>query len=621
MRTEAVKMPCKKYLLLLATFFFALTISAQKDTVERTPRDTLAVYKKIKKIAYKHKATKLLYHAIFVDPAPRAYEKKPLSTQQQRADPNLEFKGKIIRNVDIEVLDPFGYSVNDTTWQAADNSLQKAGNKYHVTTRKKIIRNLLLFKPNESLDVIKISESERLVRGIGYVADARIYIQKVGPANSDSVDVKVVVQDKWSFDVPIQGGLKGGSITLRDRNIVGSGQRAEQLISYKTNGDYQLTGSHTIANISNTFISSNVGYTKTKDVVQVGVSFSRPFYSGLAKWAGGAAAGQTWATYKYADAIENTEKSSALNYYNSDFWVARHINIKTGKNVNRRLSNVVAAVRYAETRYELRPSFEIDTNKVNTNTSLYLGSVGFSLSKFYKDQYIFRFGANEDIPEGLIVQFLYGVFYKEQSTATYYAGVDVSRGKHVNKIGYFSVSATYGSYFTKTTNSSTLNLGFTYFTDLLKSKRWYFRQFVYWKYINGFNKSPLERITLRPDELYGFRNGSMLGTSKMLLNLEGVIYTPYNIIGFRFAPLVLIGFGALTNADSKMFAGPIYPSYALGMLFRNENLLTSSFQLSFGFYPNNPDGTGQYTRFNPVTSFSVKFRSFAVSKPDVVSYN
>jgi len=581
------------------------------------PGDTLALYKKIKKVAYKHKATTLLFHAIFVDPSPRKYEVKPLSDHQKKKDPNLKYKGRIIRKIEVEVYDPFGYSVNDTTRKEI-NPFQKLGNKYHITTRQRIIRNILLFGTNDTLEVIKISESERLIREARYVSDARIYIEKAG---RDSVDVRVFVQDRWALDAPVSGGATGGHITLRDRNFLGLGQRFEQYGSYNVDNEYELRGRHSIDNISNTFITSNIFYTTTNTKTQTGISFDRGFYSALAKWAGGASLAKTWGTYNYISPVENETKRTDLDYYDLDVWLGRSINTGTGKSINRRFNNVVAAFRYAETQYQKRPAFSIDTNKFNVNSSLYLGSIGFSLSKFYKDQYIFRFGANEDIPEGVIIQFLYGLKYKELSEIRYYGGVDISRGKHFDNIGYFSAHATYGSFFNYTEDgNATLNLGLTYFTDLLRSKNWYYRQFVYLKYVNGINKPEYEKITLRPDELYGINNGTLTGNSKVLLNLEGVTYAPYNFIGFRFAPLVLLGFGMLETKDVKLFAGHVYQSYAIGLLIRNESLLNSSFQITFGAYPYLPDGHNNFTKFNPVASFTVKFRSFAVSKPSVVSY-
>lgn len=613
---KIIKLFAKKYLLISIILLSAFYSTAQtSDTLP--PKDTLAFYKKIKKAFYKHKATTLLFHAIFVDPAPQKYEEKPLSDKQKKTDPVLKFKEKTIRKITVEVYDPFGYSVNDTTRKDI-NVFQRLGNRYHITSRQRIIRNILLIKPNEILDPVKVSESERLLRTAGYIRDARIYIEN---GLDDSVDVKVFVQDKWALDATGSASTTGGHLRLRDRNIVGSGQRFEQYIGYKLNNEYELTGRHSVANISNSFISSDAYYTTTINMTGAGISFNRGFYSALAKWAGGASFGKTWGTYTYADQLEDGIKRTNLSYYNLDTWIGRSINTGTGKRINRRFNNVVAAFRYAETQYQQRPSFSIDTNEINTNTALYLGSIGFSLSKFYKDQYIFRFGANEDIPEGIIVQLLYGLLYKEFKSLRYYAGLDVSRGKHMENVGYFSANATYGSFFNDhEAGNATLNLGLTYFTDLLRTKKWYYRQFVYLKYINGINKPFNERITLRPDELYGFNSGSLAGTSKAILNLEGVTYAPYNLIGFRFAPLVLLGFGMLKTSDTKLFTGHLYQSYAIGLLIRNESLLNSSFQVTFGAYPYLPDGNSNFTKFNPVTSFTVKFRNFSVSRPGVVSY-
>jgi hypothetical protein len=203
-----------------------------------------------------------------------------------------------------------------------------------------------------------------------------------------------------------------------------------------------------------------------------------------------------------------------------------------------------------------------------------------------------------------------------------YLGIDISRGRHIDKIGYLSANAAYGTLLKNTQpGNATLNLGFTYFTDLLRSKKWYYRQFIYLKYVNGFNKPNYEKITLRSDELYGFNSGTLLGTSKILFNLEGVTYAPYNLIGFRFAPLILLGLGMLESNNVKLFSGHVYQSYAIGLLIRNENLVNASFKFTYGVYPFLPNQNNHNLKFNPSISFTVRFRSFTFSKPDLVTYN
>lgn len=590
------------------------------NVVSAQTKDTLIIYKKIQKFAYRHKATTLLYKAIFVDPVPKKYEKKSLSDDQKKTDPNLKFEGRIIRKIEIIVYDPFGYSVNDTSRKEI-NPFQKVGNKYHIASRHKIIRNLLLFKKNDKVELLVINESERIIRDASYINDSRIYINAVR-GSKDSVDIVVVANDKWTLDAPVSGGTAGGHVRFRERNILGSGQQYSQYIGYVFGtGAYDYRGDYVVGNIKNSFISSSIFYTTDKNITSTGISLNRPFYSALAQWAGGISCTKVWGTYIQVDTIEHVENKFRLDYISSDVWVAKNFNPGTGKRINRKNINIVVALRYADTRFQSKPSYTIDTAKTNFNSTLYLSSIGFSLRKYYKDQYIYRFGANEDVPEGLVVQFLYGLFYKEQNSFKYYTGFEVSRGKHFEKLGYLSASFIYGTFYNKSIyKDGTVNAGVYYFSNIFGNGKWYFRQFVNCKFVYGFNKGSTEKITLRPDEMYGFNNGTLLGRTKMVVNLEAVAYAPYNIIGFRFAPLLLVGGGLLETDKVKLFQSIVYQAYSAGLLIRNENLLNASFEITYGIYPNLPDENTRFYKFNPVTSFTLKVRNFAISKPTIVDY-
>jgi hypothetical protein len=585
-------------------------------------KDTLSFYKKIKKVAYKHRFTTLIYQEIFVEPVDEKPEDKPLPSTsiQQKADPNQKYAGKIIRKIKIDVYDPFGYSANDTSKKEI-NKLQQLGNKYHMHSRHRIIQNLLLFRQNDEVELFKINESERLLREASYINDSRIYINKV-PNSKDSVDVIVVVHDKWELDGNFSGNIYNGGITLRDRNIFGTGQTYQQGATYSPSShQYQFDGNYSIGNYKKTFISSSFFYLTTKDVTSMGVSLNRPFYSTLAKWAGGITEIKTWGVYKYRDSIERADKIVPLNNFNSDVWIAKNFNPSTKKDNGKNI-NYTIALRYATNFFQNRPSFTIDSAKSNLNTSLYLASAGISLLKYYKDKFIYRFGANEDIPEGLVIQILYGIVLKEQNEKKYYSGIDISKGKHYERLGYLSCNMAYGALYNKSShNNAVINAGVYYFSNLLEIKHWYYRQFINFKLIDGINKDSTEKITLRTDEMYGFKSGTLSGTKKMILNLEAVTYAPYNIIGFRFAPLILIGCGLLETTRIKFLKSPVYQSYAVGLLIRNENLLNASFEITYGFYPNLPDSNKKYYNFNPSISFTLKVRSFAISKPAMVAYD
>lgn len=607
-----------KCFLFFGVIFYVAPLTAQTH-------DTLSIYKKIKKVTSKHKFTQLLYDAIFVDPAPQQYENKPLSDHQKEVDPNLKYEGKYIRNITVQVLDPFGYSISDTN-KSAINTFQKFADKYHVKTKHFIIKNLLLIKQNEQFDLHKFNESERLLRSADYVNDAQMFIYKL-KTTGDSIDIKVMVQDKWTLDGNINLSFSSVNGTLSERNVAGLGQKFVQYGSYDANsGNYANNGNYIINNIKKTYITSNIFYTTNQhinatvnSVTSAGFALDRPFYTTLTKWAGGITESYTWTSIN--DSVEKVYQTYNVENVFSDVWLGRSFNPGFGAPVNRKGTNIIFAFRYLDNHYQLRPEVKNDSSQKYFNSSMALGSVALSLRKYYKDRFIYRFGANEDIPEGGLIQILAGAKYLELTGLRYYSGFQLSYGSHLDQLGYLSMYLNYGTFYNENIhNNGTMNFGFYYFSDLLQSNKWYFRQFIYLKYVNGINKSKGETITLNPDELYGFDNGTLTGTKKMIVNFESVTYVPYNVIGFKFAPLLLFGFGMIENNEHQFLNSPIYQAYALGVLIRNENLLNSSFQITYGIYPNLPDNNRTFMRFNPNIGFSIKVPIFTVTKPSIVDY-
>lgn len=604
-------------------FCIASSALAQKKTkpinIKIEKNDTLKFYKKLKKVAYKRKFTKFVFHTIFVDPAPLKYEKKPLSDKQKQEDPNLKFSGSIIRSIEIIVLDPFGYSANDTT-RTLVNPIQKAANKTHIKTSRWVVKNRLLFKKNEPIELLKITETERLLRQANYINDARIFLSN-SMDKTDSVDIIIIVHDKWTIDPTISVGSAGGNLRLRDKNLLGMGHTFEQKVGYYSATGYRISGKYSFSNIKNTFISSDIFYFNSQPTTELGISFQRLFFSPLTKYAGGVYFLKTWGTFTFYDSIQSRTFNYNLDYYNSDFWIAKSYTPVKGKSIDSRSSKIIGGVRYADMKFQTRPSFALDTAKTNRNMALYLVNLGFSLRKYYKDQYIFRFGANEDIPEGLMVQVVHGYLKRELEVGKNYTGIELSRGKHYKKLGYLSGNVSYGTFYKKgEKNNATLNAGFFYFSDLSLERKWYVRQFVSGKITTGFNKPIYERITLKSNEMYGFNAGTLTGTGKMILNFETVAYAPYNIIGFKFAPVAFLGFGWLANENTRLLKSKIYQGYSIGILVRNESLLNSSFEITFGAYPNQPGENRSVYKLNPVTSFTLKVRSFEISKPSLVGY-
>ncbi|MBK8586027.1 MAG: hypothetical protein IPN88_11645 [Bacteroidetes bacterium] len=135
------------------------------------------------------------------------------------------YEGKVIRKIEIKTLDPFGYSVKDTT-RTTDGFLPKAGNTVHIKSQNITIRNLLLIHKNQIFDSLLVKESERLVRTKSYVSEVAFSF-KLTSKNSDSVDVYIIEHDRWSIIPRVAVSPEKLVINLTDKNFLGFGHESK----------------------------------------------------------------------------------------------------------------------------------------------------------------------------------------------------------------------------------------------------------------------------------------------------------------------------------------------------------------------------------------------------------
>lgn len=601
-------------ILILILLLLCSSLFSQQDKLSK--KDSLRIYKKLKRFAYRNKITTWVYDATFKDPEPRDYPKIPTSKEKKNVNPYLKYENRMIRDIKVTVYDPFGHSVNDTLVHNT-NKLERLGNRVHMTTKKFVIINRLLFKKNDTVNALALSETERILRQAPFISDARIFIEET--KNKDSVDVHVIVQDKWPITVPIVVSDISGHVRFRNQNLFGWGQQFEQYVGFKKSNLWNYSGSYGIANLDNTYISANADYSTDITGTSVNLGFNRGFFSPLSRWAGGINQNRSWHYYDYA-LTDSTIKRLPLNTYNYDLWLGRSFKLSEDKSFFSQSTNILGGIRYYRTLYTDRPSSRIDSGHAFQNTSAFVGNIGLSIQQYYKEKYIYRFGANEDVPEGLILQFIYGGIKKEFEKIRYYTGFEVARAKHFG-FGYISTTISEGIFFNQNvSNDITTNFRTNYFSDLFRGGNWFFRQFLSLNLVHGENKLSGETITINPDELYGFNGTALSGKTKTLLTSETVAYLPYDLIGFRFAPILMMGAGIIGDPQHPMLKSKVYQSYSLGLMVRNENLLSSTFQISFGLYPYLPDNNHVVWVYNPVTSFTLRVRVFDFPRPEFISY-
>ncbi len=172
-----------KHLFIFFLVFYLTGATYASISVNKISADSTDLYKSIKKFSKKQKLTHLLYKAVFVENPSDTIKHKKL-----KKEPNYnKYKRRIIRKIEIQTYDPFGYNVRDTSAHPT-NPIQKSLNFLHQKSRHITIKNQLLIKKGEPLDLLKLKESERVIRKSVYVRDITIKVMPV-KGSEDSVDV------------------------------------------------------------------------------------------------------------------------------------------------------------------------------------------------------------------------------------------------------------------------------------------------------------------------------------------------------------------------------------------------------------------------------------------------
>jgi len=606
---------------LIAIFFqliFVSTICAQqtdKSNVNtRAPADTAEFYHKLFEYSKERKPLFFLYRVIF-HPTLRTVKVKGEKRKIPALSENI-YQGKIIRNVHVLNMDPFGTNINDTT-KNGKNFFQRSGNVLHIESKDAAIRNYLLFAAGDTIDPLELEESERLLRSTTFIRDVRIVIAKV-PGSKDSVDVHVITQDYWSLKFNLDDSHGQTTYRITEQNLLGFGHEFDNSI---TNNKIESTplvldGSYLIPTISNTYISPALYYGTGSDNNVRGIKINRPFYSPLTSFAWG------------LDLISKTKSDSIrfpddslYNYsYRSmiaDAWVGYSIKLRNGQTNEERSTRLISAVRFARERY---PEFDPDITLLKeyfSKSDLYLGSISLSTRRYLREKYVLKFGENEDIPDGTKLTFTGGLEDRLKGPQ-YYFGIDGAIGRYFPNFGYLYFGSGYSTFLKNGDRfQSSITANVIYFSPLAKIRKWRVRQFGNFNFIHGIDRRIDESLKLNNDiGLPGYKSDSPSGTRRMVLLGQTVFYTPYEFLGFRFAPIIIAGVGMVGDENNSLARSRVYQMYGIGLLVKNELLILNTVQLILAFYPALPDGTSGI-RFNPISFAESRFRDFEVTRPDI----
>lgn len=601
--------------LFIVLFLSCNLISAQNKTVKK---DSVKMYRDIEKFSKKSKFSKFFYKLIFRSlptkkAPPKKKPKKIISTY-------IAFEGKIIRKINIESLDPFGYSVTDTT-NKPNKWLERFGNGIHSKSKKWTLRNFLLFKKNEIFDSIIVKESERLLQSQRFIRRAIIIPSKVENSN-DSIDVTIRVLDSWSLIPTGSYSSSKSKVKITERNFFGLGH--EMINEYQSQSETNKNGysfRYTIPNFKNTFIQTTAFYTKdfnenyTKEI-----SSERNFFSPLTRFGGGIAYIQQF----YNDSIQNSSLVSVIRpfkYDNQNVWGGYSFPLFKGKDLEDRITNLVTTLRYSNTNYTMSPERELDTYGFFNDSKLYLASIGINRRKFIEDSFLFNYGIPEYVQIGQTISFTGGFEDKNGLKRTYFGG-RYALGDYFS-FGYLGLSIETGSYFNrKKTEQTSFKLELNYFTNLFEIGNWKIRQFIQPQVTIGNNRIPIkyDKISINEESgIQGFTT-NLYGTKKLLIAFQTQTYSPGMLWGFRLSPFLNATLGMISDDSNHLLNSPLYSKIGLGVLISNDYLVFNNFQLSFAYYPNIPEVGNSLFKTNSFQNNDLQLLDYQIGQPTIVPY-
>jgi hypothetical protein len=599
---------------LVCCCFYCKSVSAQTIKTD----STTLIYQDIHDLSKKSKFNKFVYKLLFRSSALQTKNIIPENKPIVKPLINNKSNGKIIRNVIIETLDPFGKSVTNEA-RNPRNAFERFGNSIHLKTKNFTIRNLLLFRKNSVCDSLILKESERLIRIQRYVREV-VITPVFLESTSDSIDVKVRVLDTWSLIPNGSYSSNQSSLRLTERNLFGLGHQLSGNLENKFSPKQQAVfARYTINNIKNSFIKLDLDYTSEfNNNSKRSVNLSRPFYSVYAKNAGGMYFENTSTLTSFI--VADTLIVSSLKFEFQEYWYGRAF--KLGKkmvqdNTNTRL---IAALNFNRRVFLEKPDKSLDVPSYFTSEKNSIGYIGISKQQFYQDKYIFNYDIIEDIPYGQNIAFIFG-YQEKNNFLRLYSGISISHGKKYN-FGYLSSFIEWGSFHNKgITEQTTFKVGFNYFSPLIHWGKWRFRQFFKPTYIWGNNReeSPFDRLTLT--NYYGIEGFSnrILGTQKWFFSLQTQSYIPGSWYGFRFSPYLNVSMGSLAEKKA-LFSSKVYSKFSVGVQINNDFLVFNSFQISFSYYPTIPFEGDNILKTNSFENTDLTLSEFQLGKPAYIRY-
>jgi len=179
------------------------------------------------------------------------------------------------------------FKVFDMDDPAENGTPYRWANNFHFNTHESVIRDKLLVETGDIYVPARLRESERILRDLKFIYDARV---RPWRWCGDKVDVEVVTRDIWTFTPTVSFSRSGGenesALGFRDTNFLGSGKQ----VALRYESDDERSGTTLLyadPAIMGSRWETRLSFTENDDGHDRLIRVDRPFFSIYERWAAG----------------------------------------------------------------------------------------------------------------------------------------------------------------------------------------------------------------------------------------------------------------------------------------------------------------------------------------------
>jgi hypothetical protein len=525
--------------------------------------------------------------------------------------------GKRIRRIRVRSLDVFGASVDDTS-RVTNSRLGRLLNHLSFRTRRTTIRQTLLFREGDAIDPFRLAESERILRNLAFVGDARIAVEQI-PGSRDSADVRVIVKESWTLK--LSESLREGNrlkVSLAEQNLLGLGQEIAVAATMvpKASPRLGVDAHYTVQNIHGSFVSGKLGYAKVSGRETEGLALSRELVSPVLRYAGGLDLMRAATTV--LDSVPSVaDNSSEL----IDLWAGRQLHRWRGEKESGRHPLLFLSGRVRHLKFTRRPPVTPTTFYQYHDMDHVLGGLTYIHASYYRTNLLYNFGRTEDVPYGVLARVTYGLA-DEEFSRNRYASATLAAGGRIDGLGFLVGQARIGGNpKSGTMEQGVIRLRTLYFSSLRRAGGFRFRHFVKAEYTTGIHRFTDDGIDFNGDEsIRGVvYNSSVIGSKRLQVSLETVAFSPWKARGVTFAFFAFADADVIGSGNRSILAQDYYSGLGLGVRLHKEGFGIGPVQLRFAWYPRLPidHAAFSYTAFAEERFRSIEFLGI---RPEIVEY-